>query len=54
MFYLTTHSTHFIYSYMERERIFFNLTMALNGVGHMVKYHSHSERKPAAATWATL
>ena len=26
----------------------------LYGVGHMVKYHSDSERKPAAATWATL
>ena len=22
--------------------------------GYMVKYHSDSERKPAAATWATL
>ena len=30
MFYLTTHSTHFIYE--------------LYGVGHMVKYHSDSER----------
>ena len=37
--YLTTHSTHFI--------------LQLYGVGHMVKYHSDSERKPAA-TWATL
>ena len=26
----------------------------LYGVEHMVKYHSDSERKPAAATWATL
>ena len=24
------------------------------GVGHMVKYHSESERKPTAATWVTL
>ena len=40
MFYLTTHSTHFY--------------LRLYGVGHMVKYHSDSERKPAAATWATL
>ena len=40
MFYLTTHSTHFIYG--------------LYGVGHMVKYHLYSERKPAAATWATV
>ena len=42
MFYLTTHSTHFIYGYMASHII-------------MVKYHSDSvERKPAAATWATL
>ena len=40
MFYLTMHSTHFI--------------LLLYGVGHMVKDHSDSERKPAAATWATL
>ena len=26
----------------------------LYGVRHMVKYHTDSERKPAAATWATL
>ena len=26
----------------------------LYGVGHMVKYHSDSEWKPAATTWATL
>ena len=26
----------------------------LYGVGHMVKDHSDSERKPAASTWATL
>ena len=26
----------------------------LYGVGHMVKYQSDNERKPAAATWATL
>ena len=38
MFYLTTHSTN----------------LRLYGVGHMVKDHSDSERKPAAATWATL
>ena len=30
------------------------LYLRLYGVGHMVKYHSDSERKPAAATWATL
>ena len=28
--------------------------LLLYGVGHMVKYHSDSERKPAAATWAIL
>ena len=28
--------------------------LRLYGVGHMVKYHSDIERKPAAATWATL
>ena len=40
MFYLTMHSTHFIYGYRASR--------------HMVKDHSDSERKPAAATWATL
>ena len=40
MFYLATHSTHCI--------------LRLYGVGHMVKDHSDSEMKPAAATWATL
>ena len=40
MFYLTTHSRLFIYGYMASDI--------------MVKYHSNSERKPAAATWATL
>ena len=39
MFYLTTLNTFYLQLY---------------GVGHMVKYHSNSERKPAAATWATL
>ena len=28
--------------------------LRLYGVGHMVKDHSDSERKPAAATWNTL
>ena len=42
MFYLTTHSTHFIYGYTY---------MASN----MIKDHSDSEeRKPAAAIWAIL
>ena len=40
-------------------RVLFNDTLntfylRLYGVGHMVKDHSDSERKPAAATWATL
>ena len=41
-FYLTTHSTHFIYGYMASDI--------------MVKDHSDSEkeRKPAVATYATL
>ena len=28
--------------------------LRLYGVGYMVEYHLDSERKPAAATWATL
>ena len=28
--------------------------LRLCGVGHIVTYNSDSERKPAAATWATL
>ena len=28
--------------------------LRLYGVGHMVKDHTYSERKPAAAIWATL
>ena len=28
--------------------------LRLYGIGHMVKYHSDSERKAAATTWATL
>ena len=49
-FYLTTHSTHFIYGYMERERnVLFNNALNtfylwLYGVGHMVKDHSDSVR----------
>ena len=38
MFYLTTHSTHFI--------------LRLYGIGHTVK--DHSDRKPTATTWDTL
>ena len=44
----------------ERERnVLFNNTLntfylQLYGVGHMVKDHSDSERKPTVATWATL
>ena len=51
MFYLTTHSTHFIYGYMERKKgnVLFNDTLntfylRLYGFGHMVKDHSDSER----------
>ena len=40
MFYLTTHSTHFIYGYM----------VEAYGKGPMRK----RERNPATATWATL
>ena len=28
--------------------------LRLYGVRHMVKYHTDSERKPTAATWATV
>ena len=52
MFYLTTHSTHFIYGYMASERegnVLFNdalntFYLRLYGVRHMVKDHSDSER----------
>ena len=51
MFYLTTHSTHFIYGYMgERERnVLFNdalntFYLRLYGVRHMVKDHSDGEK----------
>ena len=60
MFYLTTHSTHFIYGYMvkdhsdsekrEREKnVLFNdalntFYLRLYGVTHMVKDHSDSEK----------
>ena len=49
MFYLMTHSTHFIYGYMERKgNVLFNDTfntfyLRLYGVRHMVKDHSDSE-----------
>ena len=46
MFYLTMHSTHFIYGYMEGRNEMFYLTMhsthfylRLYGIGHMVKDH---------------
>ena len=50
MLYLTTHSTHFIHGYMERERnVLFNdalntFYLRLYGDRHMVKDHSDSER----------
>ena len=58
MFYLTTHSTHFIYGYMEGN-VSFNdalntFYLRLYGVRHIVNDQSDSERKPAAATWATI
>ena len=49
MFYLTTHSTHFIYGYMEGNVLFNDALntfyLRLNGVRHMVKDHSDSERE---------
>ena len=52
MFYLTTHSTHFIYSYKEgrkEENVLVNDALStfylqLYGIRHMVKDHSDSER----------
>ena len=51
MFYLTTHSTHFIYCYMASKEghVLFNdahitFYLRLYGVRHMVKDHSDSER----------
>ena len=49
MFYLTTHSTHFIYGYMGERNVLFNdalntFYLRLCGVRHMVKDHSDSER----------
>ena len=56
MFYLTTHSTHFIYGYMasnsearEEGNVLFNDTrntfyLRLYGVRHMIKDHSDNER----------
>ena len=49
MFYLTTHSTHFIYGYMGERNVLFNdalntFYLRLYGVRHMVKDHSDSER----------
>ena len=71
MFYLTMHSTHCIYAYMVKENsdskrgrkegnVLFNdalntFLIWLYSIGHMVKDHLDSERKPAATTiWATL
>ena len=57
MFYLTTHSTHFVYGYMASDlwlnvrNVFLKFNDALNtfylrlyGVRHMVKDHSDSEK----------
>ena len=53
MFYLMTHSTHFIYGYKEgrkKEEMFYLTTHSTHfmygynyGVGHMIKDHSESE-----------
>ena len=55
MFYLTTHSTHFIYGHlhnsaMKEGNVLFNdalntFYLRLYGVGHMVRDHSDSERE---------
>ena len=56
VFYLTTHTKHFIIRLYGRERnVLFNdalntFYLRLYGVRHMVKDHSDSERKPGAAT----
>ena len=47
------------YATRKERNVLFNDTLntfylQLYGVGHMVKDHSDSEKKPAAATWATL
>ena len=44
---------------MNEGNVLFNNTLntfylRLYGIGHIVKDHSDSERKPTAATWATL
>ena len=51
MFYLTTHSTQFIYGYMDGRKDIFYLTthsthlfLRLCGVRHMVKDHSDNEK----------
>ena len=48
MFHLTTHSTHFIYGYMEGSVLFNDALntfyLRLYGVRHVVKDHSDSER----------
>ena len=49
MFYLTMHSTHFIYGYMGERNVLFNdalntFYLRLYGVRHMVKDHSDSEK----------
>ena len=57
----TVHVNHKVHQKVrERERnVLFNdalntFYLRLYGVRHMVKDHLHSERKPAATTWATL
>ena len=48
-----------VYIIRKEGNVLFNDTLntfylRLYGIVHMVKYHSDNERKPAAATWATL
>ena len=48
-----------VYREKKEGSVLFNYTLntfylRLHGVRHMVKDHSNNERKPAAATWATL
>ena len=60
MFYLTMHSTHFIYGYMGERNVLFNnalntFYLRLYGIRHMVKDHSDSEKgNPLPQQWATL
>ena len=50
------HETKTLYQRRKEGNVLFNdalntFYLRLYGVGHMVKYHSDSEKKPAVATW---